>query len=198
MHDNCDAWLEISPLFTISEQRDCKLGIYFQPSSSLRSHELSGLRAFQGSGSVTMDMLSFIHRADARFDRGWRVFQPVKCASATFVYYAHKVQPYMRGQRLLVKNKMAMQSFAKRNISRQKSVHKPEEHSSLHGRSIIFEFHMVCVWNVMQCIITCWVCGVCLTFLLPLWTWYVPLLLIDLSDMIHFLLFMRVGVVTPS
>ncbi len=93
----------------------------FQPSSSLRSHELSGLTAFQGSGSVTVDMLSFIHRADARTDRGWRVFQPVKCASAAFVYYAHKVQPYMRGQRLLVKNKMAMQSFAKRNISRQKA-----------------------------------------------------------------------------
>lgn len=55
-------------------------------------------------------------------DSGWRVFQPVKCASATFVYCAHKVQPHMRGQRLLVKNKMAIPKFAKRNISRQKSV----------------------------------------------------------------------------
>lgn len=143
---------------------------YFQPSSSLWSHELSGLRAYQGSGSVTADLLCFIHRAKARTDRGWRVLQPVKCASATFVYCAHKVLPYTRGQRLLVKNKMAMLSFAKRNTRRQKSMRKPEEHSSLHARSIIFEFHMVCVWNVMWCIIMCWVCGVCLTSLLPLWT----------------------------
>lgn len=55
-------------------------------------------------------------------DSVWRVFQPVKCASATFVYCAHKAQPHMRGQRLLVKNKMAISNFAKRNISRQKSV----------------------------------------------------------------------------
>lgn len=166
-----------------------KFGIYFQPSSSLWSHELSGLRAFLGSGSVTADMFSFIHHTKARTDRGWRVFQPVKCASATFVYCAHKVQPYMRGQRLLVKNKMAMLSFAKRNISRQKTMRKPEKHSFLHGRSIIFEFHMVCVWNVMWCIIMCWVCGVCLTFLLPLWTWYAPFLLIYLSGLIHFIPF---------
>lgn len=83
-------------------------------------------------------MFSFIQHAKVRTDRGWRVFQSVKCASATFVYCAHKVQTYMHGQRLLVKNKMAMLSFAKRNISRQKSVRKPEKHSSLHGRSIIF------------------------------------------------------------
>lgn len=118
--------------------RETQFGIYFQPSSSLWSHELSGLRAFQGSSSVTAVMFSFIHHAKVRTDRGCRVFQPVKCASAAFVYCAHKVQPYMRGQRLLVKNKMAMLSFAKRNISRQKSVRKPEEHSFLHGRSIIF------------------------------------------------------------
>ncbi len=99
--------LEISPLFTISEQSV----EYISAVKFTQSHELSGLTVFQGSGSVTVDMLSFIHRADARTDRGWRVFQPVKCASAAFVYYAHKVQPYMRGQEAPCENKMAMQSF---------------------------------------------------------------------------------------